>query len=189
MRVMVDFARAAARRRGRAASVPPLGLGAGVRELRWKLPVRPGRRDRLHLRGSGDARHARPEWGSSPAPCPASIRTGAKSVRIRCCRWCAPTLSEGPRPPAPSARPSRWRRAGAKRRPRCGGLVGLEADVDQRVGAIFLGFARQLRNTAPALGFAVASPAHRHGPTALIRPMTLVAPAAFERAGETDLHR
>src|SRR5580704_3742221 len=42
MRVLVDYReglRAAARARGQTP--PSLGLGAGVRELRWKMPVRP----------------------------------------------------------------------------------------------------------------------------------------------------
>lgn len=42
MRVLVDYRGgllAAAQARGEA--LPPVGLGAGVRELRWKMPVRP----------------------------------------------------------------------------------------------------------------------------------------------------
>jgi acyl dehydratase len=64
MRVLVDYRDvllAAARTRGEAP--PPLGLGAGVRELRWKMPVRPG--DVIAFTCAVQVKRdtRRPEWG------------------------------------------------------------------------------------------------------------------------------
>jgi acyl dehydratase len=64
MRVLIDYReglRAAARARGDA--IPPLGLGAGVRELRWKLPVRPDDVIAFTFAVQATRGTRRPEWG------------------------------------------------------------------------------------------------------------------------------
>ena len=64
MRLLVDGRsgqRAAAAARGE--SPPPLGLGAGVRDLRWSAPVKPGDVIEFSLRIDSMRETRRPQWG------------------------------------------------------------------------------------------------------------------------------
>ena len=64
MRLLVDGRsgqRAAAAARGE--DPPPLGLGAGVRDLRWSAPVRPGDEIAFSLRVESLRETRRPDWG------------------------------------------------------------------------------------------------------------------------------
>ena len=64
MRQLVDY-RAAARNAAaaRGESLPPLGLGAGVRDLRWLLPVRPDDVVTFTYEVQSKRGTRRPEWG------------------------------------------------------------------------------------------------------------------------------
>ena len=64
MRVLVDYRdglRAAALARGEA--LPQIGLGAGVRDLRWLAPVRPGDEITFTFALTSARVTSRPEWG------------------------------------------------------------------------------------------------------------------------------
>jgi acyl dehydratase len=64
MRVLVDYRdglRAAAQARGE--TLPPFGLGAGVRDLRWLAPVRPGDEIVFTFAVLSSRLTRRPEWG------------------------------------------------------------------------------------------------------------------------------
>ena len=64
MRLLVDgraAQRAAAAARG--DTPPPLGLGAGVRDLRWSAPVKPGDVIEFSLRIDSMRETRRPQWG------------------------------------------------------------------------------------------------------------------------------
>jgi acyl dehydratase len=64
MRLIVDFMaaqRAAATARGEA--LPPIGVGAGVRDLRWTAPVRPGDTISYSMRIETLRETRRPQWG------------------------------------------------------------------------------------------------------------------------------
>ena len=64
MRQLVDY-RAAARNAAaaRGEPLPPLGLGAGVRDLRWLLPVRPDDVVTFTYEVQSKRVTRRPEWG------------------------------------------------------------------------------------------------------------------------------
>ncbi len=64
MRLFVDFVaaqRAAAAARGEP--LPPMGVGAGVRNLRWSGPVRPGDVIAYSMRVESMSETRRPQWG------------------------------------------------------------------------------------------------------------------------------
>ena len=64
MRLLVDGRRA--QRQAVAAhgeKPPPLGLGRGVRDLRWSAPVRPGDVIAFSLRVDSMRETRRPDWG------------------------------------------------------------------------------------------------------------------------------
>jgi acyl dehydratase len=64
MRLIIDYRqaqRAAAAARGEP--LPPLGLGAGVRDLRWPNPVRPGDVVAYSARIDAMRETRRPQWG------------------------------------------------------------------------------------------------------------------------------
>jgi acyl dehydratase len=64
MRLLVDGRRA--QRKGVATlgeKPPPLGLGRGVRDLRWPAPVRPGDEIAFSLRIDSMRETRRPDWG------------------------------------------------------------------------------------------------------------------------------
>jgi acyl dehydratase len=63
MRLLVDARRAQRKALATHGEKPPLGLGRGVRDLRWPAPVRPGDEIAFSLRIDSMRETRRPDWG------------------------------------------------------------------------------------------------------------------------------
>jgi len=63
MRLLVDGRRAQRKALATHGEKPPLGLGRGVRDLRWPAPVRPGDEIAFALRIDSTRETRRPDWG------------------------------------------------------------------------------------------------------------------------------
>jgi acyl dehydratase len=63
MRLLVDGRRAQRKALATHGEKPPLGLGRGVRDLRWPAPVRPGDEIAFSLRIDSMRETRRPDWG------------------------------------------------------------------------------------------------------------------------------
>lgn len=64
MRLFVDFvARQRAAAAARGETLPPMGVGTGVRNLRWLAPVRPGDVIHYSIQIETLRKTRRPEWG------------------------------------------------------------------------------------------------------------------------------
>jgi acyl dehydratase len=63
MRMLVDGRHAQRKAVATLGETPPLGLGRGVRDLRWSTPVRPGDEIAFSLRIDSMRETRRPDWG------------------------------------------------------------------------------------------------------------------------------
>ena len=157
MRALVDYReglRAAARARGETP--PPPGLGLGVRNLRWSAPVRPGDEIAFTFETLSARVTRRPEWGV--------VTGGMACVNQDGREVCSYTMLVADGPSAPSLNAlGRLRhahgRASGDEAAQANAVVrrvfvGLKADLDQRVGAIFLGLAGEGAQHSAAVGFA-----------------------------------